>query len=488
MRSHLPALIVLAPLCAAVAAPLAAFAVPRAAKALSLAALAASAAASMAALRAALSHGALRYEFGGWAAPWGIEYVLDPLSGALAVLVSGLALASAVYAWGWDNEASPARTGAFQALSLLLTAGLLGIVVTADLFNLYVFLEITSLSAYALAAAGERKAAPMAAFRYLLVGSAGASFWVLGTGFLYAVTGTLNMSDLARLWPQVSDTPAAAAGVGLMTAGLLLKMPVFPLHGWQPEVYATAPARVMPLMGSLVSKVMAYALLRLLYSTLGAHGAAGGALAVLGPIGALSALAGAWLAIGQADLRRLLAYSSVSQLGYLLMGFSIGGRWALLGALWHVFSHAVLKCALFMASGALGRLRGSTALPEAAGLARRHPAVAAAMAAAMLGLVGLPPTSGFVAKWFLLRGALETGQWPYVAVLAASALLAAGYAFRTLEPVLLAPAPAAPARAGRLDVWALTPLAALAAAAAVVAFASGPLVETFLTPALGNLG
>jgi multicomponent Na+:H+ antiporter subunit D len=480
--SSLPVLIVATPLAAALAAPLLALAWPRAAKAWSLAAQALCLALSAAALRAVLETGPLRQALGGWPAPWGVECVLDAFSAALAVLVAGLAVLTSLYAWDWEDGRSPVREGVFQALFLLLLAGLLGMVAAGDLFNLYVFLEIASLAGYALVAAGPGREATLAAFRYLLLGGAGATFWVLGLGYLYALTGTLNMADLAARWPQLSPSPAAAAGLGLMVAGLALKMPVFPLNGWQPGAYAAAPPQLMPFIGAAGSKVMAYAIYRLLAGTLGAEGQAGLVLAALAPLGLLSVAAGSLLALTQSDVRRMLAYSSVAQLGLLLVGFSLGSRWAVIGALWHMLAHAALKSCLFMAAGSVARARGSCRLDDFAGLGRTAPLTAACLAAAGLALVGLPPAAGFFSKWYLLRGALEAGAVLSAGAVALSGLFTAVYVFRLLERVYLAPAPEQ-RRVEPLGACGAAPMLALAAVALLLGAFNAPILSAVLEPA-----
>lgn len=484
LSSHLPALIVVVPLFAAVLAPVIAFFSFRWVRVWSLSALVLSGAASAGALRRVLAEGTWSYHFGGWLPPWGIEYVIDPLSGAVAVLVSSMAVLTALYSWGWEPVEEKLGVGAFHALTLLLTAGLLGIVVTGDLFNLYVFLEIASLATYALVAAGGNGAL-LPAFRYLLVGSVGALFWVFGIGYLYALTGTLNMADAQVLWPAVSGSWPAAAAVYLIVAGLAVKMAVFPLHGWQPDAYSSAPAQVMPLVAGVVAKVLAYAMLRVLRFMLEARGQAAGALELLGWAGILTMLAGSVMALGQKDVRRLLAYSSVAQIGYLLIGFSMGGA-ALTGALLHLFNHAVMKSCLFMAAGAVSSRSGSCTLEDFKGLSRKMPWTCGVFAVAALAMVGLPPGCAFFSKWYLLQGAAETGAWHFAAALVAASLLSAVYFFRILEAAYLQE----PEAQGRGDPgWTLlAPMLALAAAVVLLGVFNQWVVGRILLPALAPLG
>ena len=449
MREHLPILVVMLPLAGAVVVPVLGLASARAARGLSLGALLLAHLASLAALRVAVETGVWRYELGGWAAPWGIEYVVDPLAGAMAALVSLMALLSAVYAVP-DLEGRGGAAGLYQALHLLLTAGLLGIVLAGDVFNLYVFLEISSLSAYALLAA-EGGRASVAAFRYLLVGTIAASFYLLGIGYLYAITGTLNMADLAARLPEAPEAGVVATAVALIVVGLAIKTAVFPLHGWLPDVYSYAPAPVVAFVASVMSKVSAYVLLRFLFFVLEGRDAASRALDLLGVAGAAAVVAGSVMALAQRDLRRMLAYSSVGQMGYVVLGLGLGNAAGLTGALLHVVNHAVMKGCLFMAGGNVLRRAGTARIPDYAGMAGRLPLTMAAFVVAALSMIGLPPTGGFFSKWYLILGALERGAWVYVAAIVASSLLTAAYFFRILESAYFRSPATGPAPAGGAD-------------------------------------
>ena len=275
------------------------------------------------ALRVALASGPWHYSLGGWAPPWGIEYVVDPLGGGMAVLVALLSTLVALYAGPYLRDLSPRRTAIFDSLFLLLTSGLLGITLTGDLFNLYVFFEISSLAAYALLASGGERAV-MATFRYLLLGTIAASFYLLGLGYLYALTGTVNMADLAMRLPDVGGGSAFTVGVVLIVVGLAIKMAVFPLHGWMPDAYTYAPPPVTMFIAAVMSKVSAYALLRILFFVLPPTGAVETALSVLSWVAAGGVLAASVLALAQTDVRRMLAYSSVGQMGYVVLGLSLG--------------------------------------------------------------------------------------------------------------------------------------------------------------------
>lgn len=437
MTAHLPILIVVTPLLAALLAPLVSRVSVRLVRGLTILATTVSLILAVAALRIALRDGAWHYQLGGWAPPWGIEYVVDPLAGAMATLVSLLATLVAIYAGDYLRDTTALRAVVFDSLFLLLTTGLLGITLTGDLFNLYVFLEISSLAAYALLAAGGERAV-VASFRYLLIGTIAASFYLLGLGYLYALTGTLNMADLAERLAMVPDGSAMSVGVVLIVVGLAIKMAVFPLHGWMPDAYTYAPPPVTMFVAAVMSKVSAYALVRILFFVLPLTGAAEVAQNALSWLAAGGVLVGSALALAQTDVRRMLAYSSIGQMGYIVVGVSIGNTAALTGALMHVAGHAVAKGCLFGVVGSLPRAAGQADIASFAGTARQAPLTMAAFTVASLSLIGLPPTAGFFSKWYLLQGALVAGRWPLVGVLLLSSLLSAVYFFRVIERIYFA--------------------------------------------------
>lgn len=484
MTAHLPVLIVVLPLAAAVIVPLVSLASAQAVFAVSCLALVAAAVAACSALSHALAHGALRYELGGWAPPWGIEYVVDPLSGGVAALIALVAVCVVVYAGPQANGGS-ARGGMFHGLFLLLVAGLLGIVLTGDMFNLYVFLEISSLAAYALLASGGIRGT-VATFRYLIVGTIAATFYLLGTGYLYALTGTLNMADMALRLTAVVDARAYGVAVVLVVIGLAIKAALFPLHGWLPDAYTYAPAAVTGFIAAVMAKVSAYALFRVLYFVTPAEGAASQALMVLGWVSVVAVLAGSILAMAQQDIRRMLAYSSVGQMGYIVLGLALGTPAALIGALLHLFSHAVMKGCLFLVVGGIRWRTGIYQISDYAGMGRRMPLTMAAFVVTALAMIGLPPTLGFFSKWYLLSGAVEAGAWVFVAALVLSSLLGVVYFFRVFEfAYLKAPAEGLPEPPRQeLPLHMLAPILVLMAAVLVFGLLNQQVVGGIIRHAL----
>ena len=432
MTSHLTILVVVIPLASSLVIPLVGLFSRRAVQPLALLAHVVTLGLTLATLGRVLAEGSWSYHLGGWMPPWGIEYVVDPLSAGMAVLISGMALLTMVYAAGCLDKRNSRHPGLSEALFLLLTAGLLGIVMTGDMFNLYVFLEISSIAAYALLTSEEGPSL-VATFRYLLVGTIAASLYLLGTGYLYALTGTLNMADLGVRLSETGDSMAVVVGVSLVVIGLAVKAAVFPLHGWLPDTYTYAPVAVVGFIGAVMTKVSAYALFRILFFVLDAQAVSGAAVTWLGWLAVVAVVAGSWMALAQTDVRRMLAYSSVGQMGFIVIGFSLGNVPAMVGGLFHLLNHAVMKGCLFLVAGGVRWRTGATTVKAYAGMGRRFPLSMAAFLVAALSMIGLPPTAGFFSKWYLLVGAFEAQAWVVIAAVIVSSALSAIYFFRVLE-------------------------------------------------------
>ncbi len=390
--------------------------------------------------------GPVSYEIGGWVAPLGIEYRVDALNGAILALVSIMGTVCIFSApASVAAEIPPAKQALFYSAFLVCFAGLLGVAVTGDAFNLFVFLEISSLSTYVLVAMGMRRdrRALTAAYNYLILGTIGATFYVIGVGFLYMATGTLNFADLAARLGPVADTSTVRAGFAFIVIGLGLKLALFPLHGWLPNAYAYAPSFVTAFLASTATKVALYALVRFLYSVFDPSFSFQGVSLVwlLAPLAMAGMLVASAQAVFQDEVRKLFAYSSVAQVGYMLLGLSLGSAVGLAAGMLHLFNHALMKGALFLALSAVALRLGATRVEQFKGLGRVMPVTMAALAIGALSLIGVPLTAGFVSKWYLLQAALERGWWWAVAAIAASSVLAFFYIGRVLEAAYLRPAP-----------------------------------------------
>lgn len=373
----------------------------------------------------------VRYVVGGFTAPYGIELVIDGLSGTMIVLVAVVALG----VLGYARTAGP-RSNPFYATYLLLVAGLTGMSITGDVFNMYVFLEITGLAAYALVASGTGGRSALAALKYLLVGTFGASLFLLGVGYAYVATGTLNMNDLAGQIAAVGYTSTLVqAAFGLLVVGLFVKIAVFPLHTWQPAAYAGAPDTVSALISALVSTVSAYALLRIVFSVFTVDFLMANPFAqnVLMAGAAVSIVLGSLLAVAQSEIKRLLAYSSVSQFGLVVGAIAVANDTALTGAAIHLVGHAIMKGGLFLTAGLIGNSTGARTVDEFEGLGKDQPVGAGAFGIIALAMVGVPPTIGFVGKLYIALGAVEAQAWPLAAVILVSTLLTLAYFARLIE-------------------------------------------------------
>ena len=394
-----------------------------------------------------LETGPISYAFGGWPAPWGIEYRVDLLSGFVLLFVTGVAAAIMPFARHSVRDEIPAhRHALFYAAWLLALAGLLGMTITNDAFNAFVFMEISALSTYVLVALGRDRRALLASYRYLILGTIGATFFVIGVGLLYMATGTLNMSDLAVRLPPLGGNLAVLAAFAFLMTGLSLKIALFPLHSWLPDAYAHAPSAVSALLAATATKVGVYLMLRFMFGVFGAEFATAThpVTDILLPLAAVAAVAGSFAAIRQTDAKRLLAWSSVAQIGYVAIGIGLASATGLTAATVHLFNHALIKGAMFLALGGFVLRAGGADLRRLAGLGRRMPWTFAAFAVAGLSLIGVPGTVGFVSKWYLAVGALEQGLWPLAALILAASLMAVVYVWRVVEAAwFAAPDPAA---------------------------------------------
>jgi len=388
-------------------------------------------------------NGPLSYHFGGWLPPIGIEYVLDPLSSFVALAVNGIAFFVLWHSGGVQERELPGKSVPYYALTLLFLCGANGIIVTGDLFNLYVFLEIFSLAAYGLIGIGEKQA-PVASFRYLIMGTVGGSFYLLGIGYLYIVTGSLNMADVRNILPHVPGNPAVATALSLIVIGMGIKMAVFPLHGWLPDAYTYAPSTSSALVAPIGTKIAAYAVIRILFFVFGVDFVSR-TLPVTDVIAWLSAIGilyGSVMALAQNEMKRMLAYSSIAQIGYIGLGIGLANPLGYIGAVLHILNHAFMKGALFLVAANLRKKTGQSDISMLdATLRKKLPWTMAAFTVAALSMIGIPPTAGFFSKWYLALGAIDRGNWVFLAVILVSSLLNAAYFFRILEKVYLAPPP-----------------------------------------------
>lgn len=380
--------------------------------------------------------GTISYAIGNWPPPWGIEYRVDRLNAFVLVLVSGMAALALPYSRASiENEIPRQQHYLFYTMFVLCLTGLLGISITGDAFNIFVFLEISSLSTYVLIALGRHRRALLAAYQYLILGTIGATFIVIGIGLIYLVTGTLNLVDMGERLANVQGTRPVLAALAFLTVGISLKLALFPLHQWLPNAYTHAPSVVASFLAATATKVAVYVLLRFYFSVFGA--AQIFATLPMQEMMLLLALAGMFaastIAIFQSDLKRLFAYSSVAQIGYIILGLSFGSVTGLTATIVHLFNHGVTKGAVFLLLGMVALTMGGTSLARVHGLGKRMPLVSFGIVICGLSLIGVPGTTGFISKWYLLLAALQAGQWWLVALIVLSSLLAVVYVWRFVE-------------------------------------------------------
>jgi multicomponent Na+:H+ antiporter subunit D len=386
-----------------------------------------------------LDTGPISYRLGGWEPPFGIEYRVDQLSAFVLVLVSVVGAVAMPFAYRTVPLETDGREAWFYCMYLLCLTGLLGITITGDAFNAFVFLEISSLASYVLIASGLDRRALLAAYQYLIMGTIGATFYVIGVGFLYLLTGSLNFVDIAaRLIAARADQVAPMlAALAFLTVGVSLKLALFPLHVWLPNAYAYAPSFATVFLAATATKVAVYLLIRLFYSVFGAtldYTTLSFTTVMIGLSVAAMFIASA-IAVFETNLKRMLAYSSVAQIGYITLGIGLANQAGLTGSIVHLVNHAIVKAALFLALGAAFYRIGSVSLASVAGLGRRMPVTFAAFTIAGFGLIGVPGTVGFVSKWYLVVGALDKSSWLLVFAIVASSLISVVYLGRILEAV-----------------------------------------------------
>ncbi|MGN7661413.1 MAG: proton-conducting transporter transmembrane domain-containing protein [Anaplasma sp.] len=383
------------------------------------------------------------YKVGGWEPPYGIELRVDLLGATMLLLVGFVGVMSVVYGvYPSRRELPPNKISRFYAAFLLAFGGMLGILVSCDVFNVYVFLEVASISSYVLVAMGNDKRSVASAFEYLIVGTVGATFYLVGIGFLYAVTGTLNMSDMFVVLQTVPKDRAVHAGVLCVVLGLVMKAALFPFHGWMIKAYTACPTFVAAFLSGTAAKVMVYLIIRVVHNVLGAH-----LLFVESPFGnfilILAALATALASVIAAlsrDMRNVLAYSSAANIGCIIFAVCTNTGSSLAAAVTYMVNHSVVKSALFMVSGSISyHFNAGHNVGEHLNLSRAVPHVTSAFVLISLGLVGMPPTMGFVAKWHMLSSFMDAGAFVGLAVLSVGSVCSVIYTWKVIGHLYSSP-------------------------------------------------
>ena len=379
----------------------------------------------------------LSYAMGSWQPPVGIEYRVDRLNALVALIVSVIAAASLAFGTSGADARVREREGMFLAAFLLCLTGLLGMAMTGDAFNVFVFLEISSLSTYTLVAMGKSRRSFTAAFNYLVLGTVGGTFLLIGIGLLYQMTGTLNMRDIAERMPAVvaAGPRTVLVAFAFFFVGLTLKLAVFPLHQWLPNTYAEAPSGVSAFLAGTATKVVYYQLIRVIFGMFGAafvfQTEQIGRLMI--PLSIAAMFFGSLAAVYQTSLKRLLAYSSIGQVGYLTLALSFGTEAGVTAGVLHLGAHALTKAGLFLVVACIVTRLGTDKISSLHGLARRMPISFALFVVGGIGLIGVPGTAGFVSKWYLVSAALQGGHNVVAVMILLSSLIAVIYVWRIVE-------------------------------------------------------
>jgi len=440
MTDHLPVLQVLIPF---IAAPLAVFLGVRSlAWPIACAGAIASLVCSVVLMLATLDGSFISYHLGGWAPPYGIEYRVDAANAFVLLLISATAVVVMPFTKASVDAEIPKKDHTlFYACFMLCITGLLGVVVTGDAFNVFVFLEISSLSAYVLVSQGSHRdrRALTVAYDYLLMGTIGATFFVIGIGFLYMATGTLNMADIADRIAGQGDNRTIQAAFAFILVGMGLKVAIYPLHLWLPGAYNYAPSAVTVLLAATATKAAIYVVLRFTFSVFQPEFTFDTNVLywIIIPFALLAMFAASLIAVFQTNFKRMLAYSSIAQIGYMLLGIGFFNLSGLTATMVHLFNHSITKAALFMAVGALVLRSGSTFYDRIRGMGKSMPLTSAVVVIGGLSLIGIPGTAGFVSKWMLVQAAFELGWWWMALLIVASSLLAVIYVWRVLEVLYL---------------------------------------------------
>ncbi len=449
MVEQYPVIVLLAPLFGALVVGLVGMVDRRVCFPVTLAALAGSCWAALGILQRVADGGVIRYFVGGWSEPLGIgiELRIDTVSALVLLAIVVVALLTAVFSFRRVEDDKTQKSPLFYALFLLLVMGLSGMVISGDAFNVYVLLEVSSLTSYALIAMGKSKRAAMAAFNYIIMGTIGASFYLLGVGYLYLRTGTLNMVGIHEMITSSAETGASSTIIVafvMIIVGVMIKMAFFPLFAWLPNAYSYCPSSTSCVLAPLMTKVSVYVMIRMMLTVFGTEWVFGSLqynhwmvwMAVL------AILAGSIMALAQGELKKMLCYLIIAEVGYMVGGAWLANHWGMVGAIYHIISDAFMTLCMFLAAGIFVRQFSVVRIEQLDGMFRKMPVTMAAFVVGALALIGIPPTCGFFSKWYLIRGGIESGHWEFVVALLISSLVNAVLFFKIFEIAFFGKKPA----------------------------------------------
>ncbi|MDH5762257.1 MAG: proton-conducting transporter membrane subunit [Nitrospinota bacterium] len=485
MSHQLPVILFLLPLLAAISMPVVCLKHRHWSQPISTATLAAMVLVSILNLYNIVHHGEIRYVFSGWAAPLGIEWVADGLASIVLLLLSILGLLGVVFNKPIYPKALGGRIVHFHTLILLFISALTGITFAGDLFNLFVFLEVAAISSYALVGvAGGR--ALFAAFRYLILGTIGAALYLLGVSYLYAVTGTLNMADIASKLPMLLSSKALVGGLLFMFIGLGIKMALVPFHTWMPEAYTYAPESVSPILAPLITKVVLLAWVRIIYWVFDASIVIYDIpiLKIVAVLGVLAAVIGSSLALAQRDIKMMFAYGGIAHIGIIIIGIGQGNQTGFVGGIFYLLNDAVMQAGLFYIAGVAFYLYGVRTIDDLWHIGKQAPWLTGSLIIMALGMIGLPPTGGFFGKWYIILGALEAGNYISVAAVVLSTLLTLAYFVKLFEGIFRQTSARSNIQFGEVPLAFKLTMGITSAAIIILGLFSAPIVQLLLDNAL----
>lgn len=382
------------------------------------------------------NNGVISYAMGGWSAPVGIEYRIDIFNAWVLFIICAISSVSLLFAYkSISKELPESRIFLFYAGWLLCLTGLLGITITGDAFNVFVFMEISSISSYLLISIANKPRALTATFNYLILGTIAGSFILIGIGLLYVMTGTLDMIGIHAGLEAVKSSNTIHTAFAFILIGTLLKAAIFPLHYWQPNAYAYAPTAVSMFLAGIGTKVSLYVLLRFIFTVFGNEYSFKMMSLdnILLPMAIAAMLIGSGVAIFQTNIKRMLAWSSIAQLGYIVLGIALLDTQGLTASMLHFFNHALIKTSLFMAVGCIVYRIGIANIDNIKGISKRMPYSSLAFIFGGLSLIGIPLSNGFISKWYLLVAAMQQQAIFAVIAIVFSSLLAIVYIWRIVE-------------------------------------------------------
>ena len=388
------------------------------------------------------------YTFGSYSSGIGIEFLVDEFSALMTLVVLTLSILIVLYSIkDLEHEIESSRMYSYYTLVFLLIFSMIGMIFTNDMFNLYVFMEVLSITSVAIIAIKKKKDTLMASMKYLMMGAIGSVTVLMGIALIYMVTGQLNMSainlEISKIWVLYPRNILLA--MGFMITGFSIKAAIFPLHNWLPDAHSTAPTPSSALLSGLVVKAYIFAIAKIMYRVVGQNISVEiGITNYLIIFAVLSMIMGSVFALTQRDIKRRLAYSSVSQIGYIFLGLALASELGFSAALFHVISHAFMKSALFLSAGSIIYLTGKRDVKDLDGIGYEMPITMTVFSIGVLGMIGIPGTSGFMSKWYLGLAVLDAGYPELLMVILLSSFLNALYYLPIIVSAFLRERPGKP--------------------------------------------